>query len=417
MRRKGEYLTDRLTAEAERFITDHRAEPFFLYLAHYAPHTPMMAKEELVAHYPAWDGTPHGRQENPIYAAMVESVDQSVGRMVAKLAELGLRERTLIIFTSDNGGLATIEGPHTPATINTPYREGKGWMYEGGTREPLIVHWPTAISPGDVATPAWSCDVFPTVLELCSVPLPAAVDGTSITPLLTGGGQLPPRTLYWHYPHYSNQGGRPGGAIRDGDWKLIEFYENQRHELFDLAHDPRESTNLADKYPEKVTALAAKLAAWRSTVEAQMPTPNPSYAPNPQAANGSITLPARTAEVQGVMLRYEPLPHKNTLGYWTRADDWARWEFEVKKPGKFRVEALIGCGKNSGGSQVEFRFGPQVIEHTVAETGGFQQFVPCDLGSVTIDQAGRHVLEVRPRTKPGGAVMDLRQVKLTPQEG
>jgi arylsulfatase A len=413
----GEYLTDRLTDEAERFITAHRAEPFFLYLAHYAPHTPMMGKEELVAHYPAWDGTPHGRQENPIYAAMIESLDQSVGRVAAKLEELGLRERTLIIFTSDNGGLATIEGPHTPATCNAPLREGKGWMYEGGSRVPLIFNWPTHISPGDVATPAWSCDVCPTVLHACNAQQPTAVDGMNIGPLLTGGGQLPPRSLYWHYPHYSNQGGRPAGAVRDGDWKLIEFYENDRRELFDLARDPRESTNLADKYPERVAELAARLAAWRSTVDAQMPTPKPDYVPNPQAADGSITLPARTAEVQGVMLRYEPLPHKNTLGYWTRTDDWARWEFEVLTPGTFRVEALIGCGPGSGGSQVEFRFGPQVLTHTVVETGGFQQFVPCDLGIVTIDQPGRHTLEVRPRSKPGGAVMDLRQVKLTLPKG
>ena len=128
------------------------------------------------------------------YAAMIESLDQSVGRVVARLAELGLRERTLIIFTSDNGGLAVIEGPHTPATINTPHREGKGWMYEGGTRVPLIANWPTVVSPGEIATPAWSCDVYPTVLEMCGLHPEKPVDGVSIAPVLADRGEFAPRT-------------------------------------------------------------------------------------------------------------------------------------------------------------------------------------------------------------------------------
>src|SRR6185437_3460120 len=178
--------------------------------------------------------------------------------------------------------------------------------------------------------------------------------------------------------------------------------------------DPRETTNLADKYPEKVAALSAKLAGWRDSVGAQMTTPNPGYFPNPQAADGSIMLLARSAEPQGVMLRFEPAPHKNTLGYWVRANDWARWEFEVKTPGTFRIEALIGCGPGSGGSEVDFRFVNQPRVYVVTETGGFQKFQPRDLGTVTFDKPGRQVLEVRPLTRPGAAVMDLRQVKLTP---
>jgi hypothetical protein len=195
---------------------------------------------------------------------------------------------------------------------------------------------------------------------------------------------------------------------------LIEDYETGRRELFDLGHDLKESTNLAAKQPQRVEELAAKLAAWRGDVDAQMPMPNPRYAPNAQGEDGVITLPAHTAEVHGVMLRFEPLPHKNTIGFWTRADDWASWEFDVKQPGEYDVTALIGCGKGSGGSLVEFRAADQVLELTVPVTGGFQAFVPQDLGRLSLKGPGRYRLEVRARSKPGPAVMDLREVKLTP---
>ena len=410
----GQYLTDRLTTEAERFIEDHRAGPFFLYMPHYAVHTPMTAKPELVAKFPKWDGTPHGRQENPIYAAMLASLDESVGRIVATLDRLGLTERTLILFTSDNGGLAVREGPHTPPTINAPWREGKGWVYEGGIRVPLIVRWPKTIAPGVETTPVWSADLLPTILALCGQDKTAPVDGVSLARLLTKGEPLAPRALYWHYPHYSNQISRPAGAVRDGDWKLVEDYETGRRELFHLGRDPSETTNLADRQPEKLAELAEKLATWRREVDAQMPSPNPDYTPNAQGPDGTITLPASTAEVHGVMLRFEPLPHKNTLGFWTLADDWASWEFDLRRPGEFTVEALVGCGKGSGGSAVEFRSGDQVRKLTVPETGGFQNFAPQDLGRFLFPQPGRYRLEVRALAKPGPAVMDLREVKLTP---
>ena len=410
----GQYLTDRLTIEAEQFITAHAARPFFLYLPHYAVHIPMTAKPEMIARFPAWDGVPHGRQENPTYAAMLQSLDESVGRILAKLDQLELTGRTLVIFTSDNGGEATLEGPLTPPTINAPLREGKGWLYEGGLRVPLIARWPGHIAPRVDETPVWSADLFATVKALCGRNGTDAppTDGVSLAPLLTAGQALPARPLYWHYPHYSNQGGRPGGAVRDGPWKLIEYYESGRRELFDLARDAKESNNLAEKYPERVQELAAKLAAWRKAVDAQMPARNPDYTPNPQAADGAITLPARTAEVHGVMLRYEPLPHKNTLGFWTRQDDWASWEFTATQPGAFQVTALVGCGKGSGGSTVEFRAGGQVLAFTVPETGGFQKFVPQELGHLTFKSPGRYQLEVRAAAKPHAAVMDLREVKL-----
>lgn len=414
----GEYLTDRLTTEAERFIEDAaaRSRPFFLYLPHYAVHTPMTAKPEMVARYPRWDGIPHGRQENPIYAAMLESLDESVGRVLAKLDQLGLTQQTIVIFTSDNGGLATAEGPNTPATNNAPLREGKGWLYEGGLRVPLLVRWPGRIAPGVEETPVWSGDLFATITALSKVNDIEPRDGRSLARLLTTREPLAPRALFWHYPHYSNQGGHPGGAIRDGDWKLIEHDETGRRELFNLRHDMKETTNLAEQEPKKVEALAAKLEAWRQAVEAQRPTPNPDYSPNAQAKGGSITLPARGAEVHGVMLRYEPLPHKNTLGFWTRTDDWASWDFDVEQPGEFTVTAMVGCGKGSGGSKVEFRLNDQVLELTVAETGGFQNFVAHDLGRLSIERPGRHRLEVHARSKPGPAVMDLREIKLTPRQ-
>jgi arylsulfatase A len=239
-------------------------------------------------------------------------------------------------------------------------------------------------------------------------------DGSDLSSLLAGKSALTREALYWHYPHYSNQLSWPGGAIRLGPWKLVESYETGRLELFDLFRDPRESNNLADKFPDQVHTLAGELALWRLAVDAQMPTPNPGYMPNPQAEDGSITIPAATAEVHGVMLRFEPLPHKNTLGYWVRFNDWASFEFEVKHPGEFAVEALVGCGAGSGGSVVEFRIGEKALKLTVPVTGGFQNFQRQSLGRVAIEKAGRHRLEVRALSKPGAAVMDLREVKLVP---
>ena len=366
----GEYLTDRLTAEAEKFIEAHRAEPFFVYLPHYGVHTPLKAKAEMIATYPSWDGVPHGKQENPIYAAMLESVDASVGRIVAQLEKLGLLENTLVIFTSDNGGLATLEGPNTPATNNSPLREGKGWLYEGGIRVPLIISGPgiAKVPAGGAArtdkTPVWSCDILPTVLELAGLAPAAKVDGVSLCGLLKGGAAPQREALCWHYPHYANQGG--------------------------------------------------KLDAWRKSVDAQMPTPNTDYVPNLAAKDGSITLAARTAEVHGVMLRYEPLPHKNTIGFWTNPEDYATWEFTAAKPGRYEVEILQGCGKGQGGSEAKIVIGGQTLTFTVEDTGHFQNFVPRAIGTVMIEQPGRLTLELRAVKKAKAAVMDCRQIALRP---
>jgi arylsulfatase A-like enzyme len=421
----GEYLTDRLTAEALGFIEKNKDRPFFLYLAHYAPHIPLKAKPELVAKYPK--EMVLGKQSNAIYAAMLESIDEGVGRIVRTLNELKLTDNTMVIFTSDNGGLATLEGPNTPPTINTPLREGKGYLYEGGIRVPLVVKWPGNIKPGTVSNVATaSHDLFPTILEICGKAHPhptlpprgegkEGVDGVSIVPVLKGTGTIRREALFWHYPHYSNQGVQPGAAVREGDFKLIEFYETGRRELYDLKTDMSESKNLIEAKPEVAKRLAERLAQWRSDVGAQAMRPNPEYVPNPQGTDGTIKLPARTAEVKGIQLRYEPLPHKNTLGFWTRVEDTASWEFTVTKPGSFVVEVLQGCGKGQGGSEVQFVTAGQVLKMVVEDTGGFQTFEARDIGSITLDKAGRYTLTVKPQTKAKAAVMDLRQVVLKPK--
>lgn len=406
---KGEYLTDRLAAEAERFLDANRDKPFFLYLPHYAVHIPMKAKADLTAKYKAG---PPGRQGNPVYAAMLESLDDAVGRVRQKLDDLKVADRTLVIFTSDNGGLCTLEGPNTPPTINAPLREGKGFLYEGGIRVPLIVRWPGVTKAGsESATPVVSTDFMPTVLEACGIRGTEQLDGVSLVPLLKGGA-IDREALHWHYPHYSNQGGKPSGAIRAGNWKLIEFFEDGRRELFDLKTDPGENRNLAEVKPEVVQKLGDQLVAWRTAVGAKMPEPNPGYVPNPQAGDGSIPMHARTAAVHGTMLRYEPLPHKTTLGYWVNPTDWASFEFTVTRPGKFTVEVLQGCGKGQGGSEVAVAVGDQVLKFTVEDTGHFQNFKPRAIGTVTIAKPGRHTLTIKPVKKAAAAVMDVRQVTL-----
>jgi arylsulfatase A-like enzyme len=408
----GEYLTDRLTSEAEQFIEANRNRPFFLYLPHFAVHTPLKAKEDKIAKYRAAPKPP-GLQNNPIYAAMVESMDESLGRIVARLDALGLSENTLVVFTSDNGGLATLEGPNTPATNNAPLREGKGYLYEGGIRVPLIVKWPGHIKAGVTSdVPTSSIDIPPTIAAACHAPFEKRLDGVSLLPVLEQSGESPARDLYWHYPHYSNQGGKPGGAIVSGNYKLIEFYEDGRHELFDLSQNASESKNLIEREPQRAAQLARRLATWLHSVNADMPTPNPDYTPDGQDKQGHVLLPGKNARIHGVMLRYEPLPHKNTLGFWTRVNDWASWDFQIDRPGTFEIEILQGCGPGSGGSQVDFTVDERTITTTVEETRGFQDFVARRIGTIELARPGRYTLSVKPRSRPGAAVMDLRQVRL-----
>ncbi|VTS06102.1 sulfatase [Tuwongella immobilis] len=412
----GEYLPDRLGQEAAKLIGEWKNSPFFLYLPHYSPHTPLTAPGDRILKFAGKNQL--GKQDNPIYAAMVEAVDSAVGKVLDAIQANGLKDRTIVIFTSDNGGLATREGPGTPATINTPFREGKGHLYEGGIRVPLIVHVPGITPKGGVQqSPVRSEDLFATISDLTGIAPktgPLAVDGITLRPILSDAkATLPERSLYWHYPHYANQGSRPGSAIRKGDWKLIEFAEQGRRELFNVAKDVSESRNLALDDPARVEAMAAELEAWRKSANVQRNTRNPNYRPNVQLKDGSIRLHGRTASVYGAMLRYEPLPHKETLGFWVRQEDYAVLPGTVTKPGRFRVIGTIGCGNGSGGSTVHFVFPNDTLKLTVPETGGFQNFREIPLGEVTL-KPGAFQVEVRAIQKPKVAVMDLREIRLEP---
>ena len=276
---RDEYLTDRLTVEAEKFIEANRDRPFFLYLPEFAVHLPEQAKGETVARFRA-KADPANPQHDPVYAAMISSVDDNVGRILKKLDSLGIAGHTAVIFMSDNGGLV-YEGKRKEAvTSNAPLRAGKGHLYEGGIREPMMVRWPGVTRAGTVCdVPVSSIDFFPTILEMAAVPPRAPVDGVSLAPLLRGRGSIGREALYWHYPHYSNQGGPPAGAVRAGNYKLIEFFEDGRLELYDLANDIGEANDLARRDPKRTAQMHEMLKRWRASVNAAMPAANPKYDP------------------------------------------------------------------------------------------------------------------------------------------
>jgi len=284
----GEHLPDRLATETVKFIQDNRNKPFLAYLSFYSVHTPLIARDDLMQKYqakkkklglkPDW-GTEGKRkvrsvQEHAVYAGMVDAMDQAVGKVLDSLKDMGLDDNTAVIFMSDNGGLSTSEGS---PTSNLPLRCGKGWLYEGGIREPMMIKWPGVAKAGSTcAEPVISTDFYPTMLEMVGLGLKPEqhVDGMSMVPLLKGR-QMDRGAIYWHYPHYGNQGGAPGSVIRDGDWKLIEWFEDSRLELYNLKRDIGEKTNLADKHPEIAKQLHNKLIAWRKEVDAKYPSPNP----------------------------------------------------------------------------------------------------------------------------------------------
>ncbi|MDZ4288950.1 MAG: sulfatase [Prosthecobacter sp.] len=285
---EGEHLPDRLATETTKFITANKDHSFFAFFSFYDVHTPLMARADLQKKYAEkrkrlgleakWgrEDTREVRlvQEHAVYGGMVEAMDQAVGKVLAKLDELGLTDNTLVIFTSDNGGLSTSEGS---PTSNLPLRGGKGWLYEGGIREPLLIRWPKVLKPETVIdTPVCSPDYFATLMDAAQGKTTSKLDGVSLLPLLAGGS-IAERPLYWHYPHYGNQGGAPGGAVRLGDWKLIEWYEDGRRELYNLREDLEEKNDLAASKPDKVQELAALLAKWRQKVGAVMPAPNSKY--------------------------------------------------------------------------------------------------------------------------------------------
>ena len=289
---EGQHLTQRLTDEALEILDQFGDKPFLLYLSFYTVHTPLQAPKDLVAKYQAkaqrlglvgkpefadeeqvWPTSKPRRvrtlQRHATYAAMVETMDTSVGRVLAKLKELGIEDDTIVCFTGDNGGLSTSEGS---PTSNLPLRGGKGWLYEGGIREPFLVRWPGVTKPGSTCdAPVISTDFYPTLLAASGLPLleKQHQDGVSLVPLLKQDGELDRDALFWHYPHYSNQGGMPGGAIRMGDYKLIERFEDGRVHLYNLAKDVGERTDLATGMPDRVEAMRRRLHDWYDDVDAK----------------------------------------------------------------------------------------------------------------------------------------------------
>jgi len=284
----GEYLTDRLTDEAVHFIRENRDRPFFLYFPHYGVHTPLQAKPELIAKYEKISEAE--RQGKPAYAAMIESVDESVGRVLETLKDLGIEKNTVVIFTSDNGGFYN-------ATSNAPLRANKGAYYEGGIRVPLIIKWPGVTKPGWVtAEPVTSTDLYPTCLAAAGLPLRPNqhLDGLNLQPLLARGTSLGRSSLFWHFPHYNEHPSSvPSSVVRRGPWKLIETFDPEGIELYNLANDLSETNNLAAAQPEMVSDLRGELDAWRKEVRAEMMRPNPDYDPN-------IQLPTQKKRAKGV---------------------------------------------------------------------------------------------------------------------
>ncbi|MCB1227873.1 MAG: sulfatase [Verrucomicrobiales bacterium] len=286
---EGEYLTERLTEETVKFIEGRaKQKPFLAYLSYYNVHTPITPYEKRVGHFREkaaalaeepeaiveHRGVSRPRQDNADYASMVAAVDESVGAVMQCLKQQGIAEETVVIFFSDNGGLCT--KPTPGPTCNLPLRAGKGWLYEGGIREPLIVRAPGVTKPGSLCDePVVSMDFFPTMLELAGLPArpDLHVDGLSLMPKLRGMEAGGNRELVWHYPHYHGSTWTPGAAIRSGDWKLLELWETDEIELYDLAHDVGEQKNLAAENPEKVRELRTRLKVWQEAMHAPMPQP------------------------------------------------------------------------------------------------------------------------------------------------
>jgi len=274
----GEYITDRLTDEAISFIRENQEQPFFLYLSHYAVHTPIQAKEALISKFEEKAPDSAKGHVKPAYAAMIQSVDESMGAVMNTLKELGIDGNTIVVFTSDNGGQGR-------QTSNYPLRGNKGNFYEGGIRVPLIVHWPRVTAGGSVSdVPVITTDFYPTLLEMTGLPLipEQHMDGTSLVRLLKGKKRLARKALFWHFPNYTGPNhpdpSGPVSVIRYSEWKLIESLETGSLELYNLRTDPTESRNVASSEPVLVGSLKKMLADWRAEADVQMPQQNPDYA-------------------------------------------------------------------------------------------------------------------------------------------
>ena len=328
----GEYLTNRLTDEAISLVNNRQTDrPFFLNLCYYSVHNPIQAPQEYVAyfqqkahamgldvlnpfiageHFPC-DHKKDRRimrrviQSDPQYAAMINALDANIGRLLESVKQQGLGENTVVIFASVNGGLSTSEGS---PTSNLPFSEGKGWMYEGGTREPLFIRWTDVIQPSTYChVPVSSPDYYPTILDIAQLPLPSeqSFDGMSLKPLLSGDNFLERGGIFWHYPHYGNQGGSPSAAIRKGDWKLIRFFEDEREELYHVASDPGEMRDVASTELAIRNSLSANLSVWLSEVGALLPETNPDHTPSNDHLNNSMAIPLSKYDLEtpfGILL-------------------------------------------------------------------------------------------------------------------
>lgn len=284
---KSNYTTDYFTDKAIEEIEKTKDQPFFLYFAYNVPHTPIQGRADLVEYFTA-KRNPSAIHNNPVYAAMVKSLDLSVGRVLESLEENDLMDNTLIVFISDNGGLTQRYGKHDEFTENLPLRRGKGSAYEGGVRVPCIAFWHGVTAKGVVSEiPVMTTDFYPTFLEAAGLPGNAShnatVDGNSLVPVFIDPAHDLERDLFWHYPHYHAGGDGPYSAVRSGDWRLVEFLEDGRLELYNLAYNLSESANLAQRYPDKRDQLKAKLDRWRKSVSAQMPVANPNFDPDRQS--------------------------------------------------------------------------------------------------------------------------------------
>ena len=284
--KRGEYLTDRLTDEAIKVIDHADDKPFFLYLSHHAPHTPIEAKADDVQHFEA-KLRPDMRHQNAVYAAMVKSLDESVGRVLSHLKARGLDQNTIVVFASDNGGFIGVDrqsGQTVPVTNNVPLRSGKGSCYEGGVRVPIMIYWPGLTPQGAACSePVVVMDLFPTLLAAAGVTSDAVkLDGLDLKPLLKNpAAKLDRDALFFHYPHYYGTT-TPVSAVRAGDWKLLEYFEDDHVELYNLRDDLGETTDLAGQLPDKANELRERLHDWRGDVGAALPSPNPNFKPKPR---------------------------------------------------------------------------------------------------------------------------------------
>ena len=448
---KNEYA---IVDAAIDFLKSENDKPSFCYIPQHSPHIALAAPKELIDR--------NAKAFNPLYAATVESLDKAIGKLLTAVDTL--KRPTIVIFSSDNGGLHVPEGHELPVTHNGPFRAGKGYLYEGGLRIPLIVRWPGKVDAGrTVDAPVSLMDLMPTLMEIVGLEPSKTIgplDGVSLKQNWlqpTVAGEKSERSFFWHFPHYTNQGSRPAAATRQGNWKLIEYLEDGAIELYDLEKDVGEKNNLAKDFSDKATSLAESLHQWQKRTGVQFGVPNPNAKPEVHKrlyidsdptrldssdgalavakkwkawrtemnrvvagkktllkdASSEITLYAATGTPHGKKLRYEPETYKNVLGYWTEVDDWADWGLTIAQDGKYEIEVQCGCGANNGGSVVRLEVGSELLQWTVRDTGHFQNMIIENIGSVHL-KAGNYRLAVKPQSKKGAAVMDIRAIVLRP---